>query len=137
MEYTPLKWTTGEMNIPDNWAILALDRTFVYIHIQKKSAKWVNNSWYMAHFWCTLLHVFIYTLASVHLHIHLHILYDLYTWLMMQLLRFKGGLDLKPQKFEHIFVAVTTFSPFLLCKYFLYQLVAYCVCFKMICKKYL
>ena len=47
----------------------------------------------------------------------------------------KGGLHLKPQKFEHIFVAVITFFPFLLCKYFLYQLVAYCVCFKMICKK--
>ena len=42
---------------------------------------------------------------------------------------------LKPPKFEHIFVAVITFSPFLLCKYFLYQLVAYCVCFKMIYKR--
>ena len=46
-----------------------------------------------------------------------------------------GGLYLKPPKFEHISVAVITFFPFLLCKYFLYQLVAYCVCFKMIYKK--
>ena len=30
----------------------------------------------------------------------------------------KGDLHLKPPKFEHIFVAVITFSPFLLCKYF-------------------
>ena len=29
-----------------------------------------------------------------------------------------GGLHLKPPKFEHIFVAVITFSPFLLYKYF-------------------
>ena len=29
-----------------------------------------------------------------------------------------GGLDLKPPKFEHIFVAVITFFPFLLCIYF-------------------
>ena len=40
----------------------------------------------------------------------------------------------KTPKFEHIFVAATTFSPFLLCRYFYYQLVAYCVCFKMICE---
>ena len=32
--------------------------------------------------------------------------------------QFKGGLHLKPSKFEHIFVAVITFFPFLLCKYF-------------------
>ena len=43
----------------------------------------------------------------------------------------KGWLYLKPPKFEHIFVAVITFFPFLLCKYFWYQLVAYCVCLKM------
>ena len=30
----------------------------------------------------------------------------------------RGGLHLKPPKFEQIFVAVITFSPFLLCKYF-------------------
>ena len=48
---------------------------------------------------------------------------------------YKVELHLKPPKFEHIFVAVITFFPYLLCKYFLYQLVAYCVCFKMICKK--
>ena len=30
----------------------------------------------------------------------------------------RGGMDLKPPKFEYIFVAVITFSPFLLCKYF-------------------
>ena len=30
----------------------------------------------------------------------------------------EGLLHLKPPKFEHIFVAVITFSPFLLCKYF-------------------
>ena len=43
-----------------------------------------------------------------------------------------GRLDLKPQKkWTHIW-AVTTFFPFLLCRYFWYQLVAYCVCFKMI-----
>ena len=47
----------------------------------------------------------------------------------------KGGLDHLTPKFEHIFVAVITFFPFLLCRYFYYQLVAYCVCFKMICKK--
>ena len=29
-----------------------------------------------------------------------------------------GGLHLKPPIFEHIFVAVITFFPFLLCKYF-------------------
>ena len=29
-----------------------------------------------------------------------------------------GRLHLKPPKFEHIFVAVITFSPFLVCKYF-------------------
>ena len=46
-----------------------------------------------------------------------------------------GRLHLKPPKFEHIFVAVITFFFFLLCKYFWYQLVAYCVCFKMVCKK--
>ena len=44
----------------------------------------------------------------------------------------KGGLDHLLPKFEHIFVAVITFPPFLLCRYFYYQLVAYCVCFKMI-----
>ena len=47
----------------------------------------------------------------------------------------RGGLSHFPPKFEHIFVAVITFFPFLLCRYFYYQLVAYCVCFKMICKK--
>ena len=47
----------------------------------------------------------------------------------------KGGLDHLLPKFEHIFVAVITFSPFLLCRYFYYQLVAYCVCFKMICER--
>ena len=47
----------------------------------------------------------------------------------------RGGLYLKPPKFEHIFVAIITFFPFLLCRYFRYQLVAYCVWFKMICKK--
>ena len=41
---------------------------------------------------------------------------------------------LKPPKFEHIFIAVITFFPFLLCRYFWYQLVAYCVCFQMICE---
>ncbi len=46
----------------------------------------------------------------------------------------KGGLDHLLPKFEHIFVAVITFSPFFLCRYFYYQLVAYCVCFKMICE---
>ena len=46
----------------------------------------------------------------------------------------KGVLD---PKFEHMFVAVIPFSPFLMCKYFWYQLVVYCVCFKMISKKYL
>ena len=49
--------------------------------------------------------------------------------------QFRGDLHLKPPKFEHIFVAVITFFSFLLCKYFLYQLVVYCVCFKMIYKK--
>ena len=44
------------------------------------------------------------------------------------------GLDHLLPKFEHIFVAVITFSPFLLCRYFYYHLVAYCVCFKMICE---
>ena len=37
-------------------------------------------------------------------------------------------------KFEHIFVAITTFSSFLLCRYFSNKLVAYCVCFKMMCE---
>ena len=46
-----------------------------------------------------------------------------------------GGLYHLPPKFEHIFVAVITFTPILLWRYFYYQLVAYCVCFKMICKK--
>ena len=46
----------------------------------------------------------------------------------------KGGLDHLPPKFEHIFVAVITSPPFFLCRYFYYQLVAYCVCFKMICE---
>ena len=46
----------------------------------------------------------------------------------------KGGLDHLPPKFEHIFVAIITFFSFLLCRYFYYQLVAYCVCFKMICE---
>ena len=50
-------------------------------------------------------------------------------------LRSEGGLSHLPPKFEHIFVAVITSPPFLLCRYFYYQLVAYCVCFKMICKK--
>ena len=45
------------------------------------------------------------------------------------------GLSHLPPKFEHIFVAVITFSSILLCGYFYYQFVAYCVCFKMICKK--
>ena len=45
----------------------------------------------------------------------------------------KGGLDHLLPKFEHIFVAAITFSPFLLCRYFYYQHVAYCVCFKMTC----
>ena len=46
----------------------------------------------------------------------------------------KGGQYHFPPKFEHIFVAVITFSSFLLYRHFYYQLVAYCVCFKMICK---
>ena len=49
--------------------------------------------------------------------------------------KWSRGRHLKPPEFEHIFVAVITFPPFLLCKSLLYQLVAYCVCFKMICKK--
>ena len=44
----------------------------------------------------------------------------------------KGEIHLKPPNFEHIFVAVITFPPFFLYKYFWYQLVAYCVYFKMI-----
>ena len=44
----------------------------------------------------------------------------------------KGGLDYLLPKFEYIYVAVITFFPFLVCRYFYYQLVAYCVCFKMI-----
>ena len=46
----------------------------------------------------------------------------------------KGELYHLLPKFEHIFVAVITFPPFLLCRFFYYQLVAYCVCFKMICE---
>ena len=46
----------------------------------------------------------------------------------------RGGPHLKPPKSEHIFVAVITFPPFLLCRYFYYQLVPYCVCFKVICE---
>ena len=34
------------------------------------------------------------------------------------IMRHVGGPHLKPPKFEHIFVAVITFFPFLLCKYF-------------------
>ena len=30
----------------------------------------------------------------------------------------RGGLSHLPPKFEHIFVAVITFPPFLLCRYF-------------------
>ena len=44
------------------------------------------------------------------------------------------GLHHLLSKFELIFVADITFPPFLLCRYFWYQLVAYCVCFKMICE---
>ena len=29
-----------------------------------------------------------------------------------------GGQDLKPPKLEHIFVAIITFNPFLVCRYF-------------------
>ena len=63
---------------------------------------------------------------SVYMHacIYVHILQTLK----------RGGLDHLLPKFEHIFVAVITFFPFLLCRYFYYQLVAYCVCFKMICE---
>ena len=46
----------------------------------------------------------------------------------------EGGLSHLPPKFEHICSCHNFFS-FLLCRYFYYQLVAYCVCFKMICKK--
>ncbi len=46
----------------------------------------------------------------------------------------EGGPDHLLPKFEHIFVADITFFPFLLCRYFYYQLVAYCVCFQMICE---
>ena len=35
-------------------------------------------------------------------------------WIYLDIL--KGGGHLKPPKFEHVFVAVITFSPFLLCK---------------------
>ena len=45
-----------------------------------------------------------------------------------------GGLDHLLPKFENIFVSVITFPPFLLCRYFYYQLDAYCVCFKIICE---
>ena len=44
------------------------------------------------------------------------------------------GLGHLLPKFEHIFVAVITFTPFLLCRFFYCQLVAYCVCFQMICE---
>ena len=46
----------------------------------------------------------------------------------------RGDLTILPLKFEHIFVAVITFFPLFLYRYFYYQLVAYCVCFKMICE---
>ena len=46
-----------------------------------------------------------------------------------------GRLHLRPQKFENIFVAVIIFPPFFCADTFDNQLVAYCVCFKMICKK--
>ena len=42
----------------------------------------------------------------------------------------QGGLEHLPPKFEHIFIAVITFPPFLLCRYFYYQLVAYCVLYR-------
>ena len=35
-----------------------------------------------------------------------------------QICNVKGGLHLKIPKFEHIFVAIITFLPFLLCRYF-------------------
>ena len=44
----------------------------------------------------------------------------------------RGDSTIFPETFCFFFVAVITFFPFLLCKYLLYQLVAYCVCFKMI-----
>ena len=43
-------------------------------------------------------------------------------------------LHLKPPKFEHTFVAMITSFSFLLCRYFGYYLVAYCLCFKIVCK---
>ena len=54
---------------------------------------------------------------------------------LMRLCSLCMGLHLKPPKYERIFVAVITFFPFLLCKYFWFELISYCVCFKMICKK--
>ena len=45
-----------------------------------------------------------------------------------------GELHMKSPKFEHIVVAVITFFPFLLCRYFCYQLVVNCVYFQMICE---
>ena len=47
----------------------------------------------------------------------------------------KGGRHLKLPKLEQIFVTVITYFSFLLCKYFWYYPIAYCVCFMMICKK--
>ena len=56
-------------------------------------------------------------------------------WLSEKPDLYSRGLSHLPPKFKHIFVAVIIFSTFLLCRSFYYQLVAYCVCFKMICKK--
>ena len=48
--------------------------------------------------------------------------------------RERGDYPIYQQNWTHI-LAVLTFFPFLLCRYFYYKLGAHCVCFKMICKK--
>ena len=68
---------------------------------------------------------------SIHsLTINIHLLCIFNNFIALTL---RGG-HVKPPKFEHIFEAVITFSPFLLCRYFSYQPVACCLCFKMICE---
>ena len=95
-----------------SWWLIGLDRI---IHVQldaKRSCGW------------PIIWMVIVSFGVPGIRIGTHIVSCVCQW--------REWLHLKPPKFEHIFVAVITFSHFLLCRYFWYQLVSYFVCFKMI-----
>ena len=93
---------------------------YIYVHILGTSGRHCVASWSTLPSICIYIYIYVHILGTNGRHC-------VASWSTLPNL-YLGGIYPKPPKLEHIFVAVITFSPFLLCRYFWYKLVAYCVC---------